>query len=121
MNKVLKIMAWTALCVVFVFVFGYVTMTLWNWLIPSLFNGPVVNFWQAMGILLLSKILFGFGGGGGHHRCGGSRSHYWKRHYYEKFGNMTPEERERFKAKLKEKWCKTGDSTSGSNSNTSNV
>jgi hypothetical protein len=119
MNKVFKIIAWTALCVVFVFAFGYVTMSLWNWLVPSLFNGPVVTFWQAMGILLLSKILFGFGGG--HHRCGGSRSHYWKRHYYDKFRNMSPEDRERFKAKMKEKWCKTGDTASDTNTGTSNV
>ncbi len=46
------------------FVFGFFVMELWNWLIPTLFGGPVVTFWQAIGILILSKILFG--GLGGH-------------------------------------------------------
>jgi hypothetical protein len=104
MNKVLKILMWTAACVFFVFLFAYVTMILWNWLVPSLFNGPVIHFWQALGLLALSKILFGFGGGG---HCGGNhyRSKHWKNRYYEKMSMMTPEDRERFKAKMKEKWC----------------
>lgn len=122
MNKVVKILAWSALCVLFVLGFGYFTMLLWNWLIPSLFNGPVINFWQALGILVLSKILFGFGGG--HHRCGGHRGYNWKRHYYEKFSNMSPEQREQFKARMKEKWCKmsdSGDSDAGSKPGSSNV
>lgn len=36
-------------------VFG--VQALWNWLIPELFNGPVLTFWQTAGIFLLSKIL----------------------------------------------------------------
>ncbi|HNV28924.1 MAG TPA: hypothetical protein PKJ83_07305, partial [Cyclobacteriaceae bacterium] len=34
------------------------TMYLWNWLVPELFNGPVLNFWQILGLLALSKIFF---------------------------------------------------------------
>jgi len=34
-----------------------VVMLLWNALIPELFNGPILNYWQAAGILLLSHIL----------------------------------------------------------------
>ena len=45
-----------------VFTFG--VMFLWNWLMPLLFGITVVTFWQALGILVLSKILFG---SGGHH------------------------------------------------------
>ena len=42
---------------------GVVTMLLWNWLVPDLFNGPVITYWQALGLLVLSKILFwGWGG-----------------------------------------------------------
>jgi hypothetical protein len=67
-----------------------VVMGLWNWLIPTLFeNGRHIDYWQAMGVLLLSKILFG--GFRGH---GGPGS--WRRHRLE---HMTPEEREKFKAK----------------------
>jgi hypothetical protein len=35
----------------------YVTMSLWNWLIPALFHGPLLTFWQTAGLFLLSKIL----------------------------------------------------------------
>ena len=103
-NKALKILKFTVIGVLAVFVFGWVTMTLWNWLMPSLFNLPAIEFWQALGLLLLSKILFGFGGKGGGGKWG-HNGHYWKQHYYQKFSNMTPEEREQLKAKMREKWC----------------
>lgn len=54
--------------------FTAVTMWLWNWLMPVIFNLPVITFWQAAGILILSRILFRGGGHG--HRMG--RRH-WKR------------------------------------------
>ncbi len=79
-------------------VFGLVTMQLWNWLVPSLFNGPVISFWQALGLLLLSKIFFGFGGKGHSHN---PKWGYWK----QRWNRMTPEERDRFKQKMKDKWC----------------
>lgn len=60
-----------------VFGFTYVVMLLWNALIPELFNGPELAYWQTLGLLVLSKILFsGIGGGKGDkssharkHRC----------------------------------------------------
>lgn len=54
--------------------FTAVTMWLWNWLMPVIFNLPVITFWQAAGILVLSRILFRGGGWG--HRVG--RRH-WRR------------------------------------------
>lgn len=54
-----------------VFGFTFVVMWLWNWLVPELFNGPVLEYWQTLGLLILSKILFS-GIGGGH----GDKSHY---------------------------------------------
>lgn len=78
-----------------------VTMFLWNWLVPTLFAGPVINFWQALGLLVLSKILFG-GKGYWHQRCGGDHQHYG--HWRAKLSAMSPEEREIFKKKLKDKW-----------------
>lgn len=79
---------------------GVVTMTLWNWLVPALFNGPVINFWQAFGLLLLSRIIFGSWGGG---RC--KQGHDWKQRYHEKLSSMTADERERFKQRMRDKWC----------------
>lgn len=75
------------LVVVGIAALGWVVMALWNWLLPTLFGIKEVSYVQAMGVLLLSKILFGgFRGHGGHGR--------WHRHRWEQ---MTPEERERFK------------------------
>ena len=43
--------------------FGYMIMFLWNWLIPEIFGLTTITFWQAIGLALLSKLLFGgFGG-----------------------------------------------------------
>ena len=44
-----------------------ITMLLWNWLIPTLFSGPVITYWQALGLIILSKILFSVGYGGSRH------------------------------------------------------
>ncbi|MBC8191759.1 MAG: hypothetical protein ISR87_03180 [Candidatus Marinimicrobia bacterium] len=66
-----------------IIVFPAVTMLLWNWLIPTLFSGPVITYWQALGLILLSKILFSSGHGGSRH----SKYHNngpWKSHLREK-------------------------------------
>lgn len=38
---------------------GFPTMWLWNWIMPELFGLPLIGFWKAVGINLLSAILFG--------------------------------------------------------------
>lgn len=63
----LKIIAGLALATLVAFVFGYLVQHLWNWLMPGLFHLPQVSFWQAAGLVLLSRLLFGNIGGGGHH------------------------------------------------------
>ncbi len=78
------------------FIFG--TMYLWNWLVPELFHGPIINFWQTLGLVALCKILFG-GFGKGHH----GRHNNWKQRMKEKMGDMSPEEKEQFKQRLKDK------------------
>lgn len=42
--------------------FGNLIMWLWNWLMPSLFGLRTIGFWEGLGLFLLAKILFGFGG-----------------------------------------------------------
>lgn len=85
--------------------FGWATMALWNWLVPVLFNGPVITIWQAFGLLILSKILFsGFGGKSKGH-WGSHRRNHWAPYWKERYANMTPEQREQLKARMKEKWC----------------
>lgn len=77
--------------VVFIFLGGQVVMLLWNWLLPPLFGWPQVTFWQALGILILSRILFGGFGmrGGPRHKMRRSMSEHWE--------HMSPEEREKFR------------------------
>jgi hypothetical protein len=70
---------------------GEVVRQLWNWLLPPLFGWRQITFWQALGLLALCRILFG--GWGGHR---GSRSKF-RRRMDERWGRMTPEERERFR------------------------
>jgi hypothetical protein len=75
---------------------SYIVMLLWNALIPVIFHLGVISFWQALGLLILSKILFGFGGHGG--RRGGA----WMRRGMEaRFEKMSPEDRERFKEQMR--------------------
>ena len=87
MVKGLKIALFATLLVV---VLGFVVMSLWNSLMPALFGWHLISFWQAVGLLLLSKILFGgFRGGPGRHR-------YWRQRIKERWEHLTPEEREKF-------------------------
>ncbi len=84
------------MAIAFVFVFGWVVMSLWNWLVPALFHGPAIGYWQALGLLVLSRILFGsLRGRGGWH--GHWRSRMWR----ERWASMTPEERERLRAQFR--------------------
>ena len=77
-----------------IFVFGSVIMLLWNNVLAVVLHISTVTFWQGLGILVLSKILFGsFSGGGGSHR------YFWKQRMM--WNNMTPEQKEKFKAEWK--------------------
>ncbi|HEV2705468.1 MAG TPA: hypothetical protein VGV59_06060 [Pyrinomonadaceae bacterium] len=71
---------------------------LWNWLLPQLFGWREITFWQALGLLVLCRILFGGFG------CRGSGHSNWRRRMEERCENMTPEERERFRQRMRERW-----------------
>jgi hypothetical protein len=118
-KKAVKIVLIAIVVVAVAFGFVMATMYLWNWLVPSLFGGPVITFWQALGLLALSKILFsGFGKGGGRNH-GHWKGPQWKSHLREKWSRMTPEERERLKEKMRGKWCRDDDDSPGTNSGSS--
>ncbi|MFL9868565.1 hypothetical protein PQR67_30725 [Paraburkholderia fungorum] len=80
------------LVLVAIAVLGWMVMTLWNWVVPALFvSARVIDFPHALGLLILSRILFGgFRGHGGWH----GRRH-WRR-----WERMTPQERENFQKNL---------------------
>lgn len=76
-------------------VLGLAVMVLWNVLVPALFRGPLLDYWQAVGLLLLSRLLFGgLRGRGGWY--GGWRQRMWR----ERWEQMTPEERARLREKF---------------------
>ena len=85
-----------------VFVFTWVVMLLWNWLVPEIFNGPVLGYWQTLGLLVLSKILFsGIGGGGSksshsrRQRCGDDYpKSRWRQKYEAKMNGKVEDARE---------------------------
>jgi hypothetical protein len=81
------------LCLLLFGLFGYVAMRLWNWLMPPLFGLREVTFWQAVGILVLSRLLFG----GFRPRSWRHRHWNWRRRMFERWEQMTPEEREKFR------------------------
>lgn len=81
--------------IVAILAFGLLVMSLWNAILPVVIGVKAITFVQALGILLLSKILFG-GFGGGHR--GGWRSKGKWMEMKEKFSGMTAEEKEKFKS-----------------------
>jgi hypothetical protein len=69
-----------------------IVMALWNALMPDLFGLHVLSFPQALGLLVLCRILFG-----GLGRRGGPPG-FWRPRMAERWQQMTPEEREKFRA-----------------------
>ena len=86
---------------------SFVVMGLWKWLMPALFALHRISFWQALGVLLLSKILFGGFRG---RRCGGPMQ--WKGRVMQRWAEMTPEEREKMREgmniRLRDVWNARG-------------
>ncbi len=91
--------------------FTFVVMWLWNWLVPELFSGPEVTYWQTLGLLLLSKILFSGVGRGSHshHPCNGDDyagkfRDKWRKKFEEKMnGKFAEKMNGRFEGKEDEK------------------
>jgi len=93
-NRFLRVMKFVVFGLAIAAVLSLVVMQLWNWLMPALFGWHLITFWQALGILVLSKILFG--GFRGPHRHGG----HWRHRMRQRWEAMTPEEREKFRASM---------------------
>ena len=84
--------------VAFAAIGGEIVMKLWNWLLPPLFGWRLINFWQALGLLALCRILFG---GFGRHSSGRSN---FRRRMKGRCDRMDPGERERFRQAMRERW-----------------
>jgi len=101
-RKIGKVITVILIAIIGVAVFGFLVKGLWNWLMPALFGWHAITFWQAVGLLVLSKILFGgFRGGPG-------RRMHWRGRMKEKWAQMSPEERERFSRGMGERFGRRG-------------
>jgi hypothetical protein len=75
--------------VAIIFLFSWAVMLLWNGILPTIVGVKAISFWQSMGILALSKILF----------SGFNLGH---KHRFNRWENINHEERE----KMREEWKK---------------
>ena len=88
---VLRVLGFALLGVLFVVAVSAIVMLLWNSLLPSLFGLRAIGFWQALGLLVLARILFGgFRGHRGWHWG-------WRHRMHERWAQMSPEERAKFR------------------------
>src|SRR5438094_133808 len=92
MNRFVRISRCVVIGLAVVTALSFIVMQLWNHLLPEIAGVRTISFWQALGLLLLSKILFG-----GFRRRGGP-PWGWKRRMAERWEKMTPEEREKFRS-----------------------
>jgi len=95
--------------VVVVLLGGTIVRLLWNWLLPPLFGWREITLWQAFGILVLCRILFG-GFHAGHRSNPEMRLRLKERmvdrmadRVAERWDKMTPEDRERFRQRVRER------------------
>ncbi len=101
MRRGIKVLLMVPVVVMVVALVGFLFMLLWNGLMPGLFGLRAIGYWQALGILILSRILFGGGFRGRSHGRG------WRRRIIERWENMTPEEREMFRKGMRPLGCET--------------
>jgi hypothetical protein len=79
---------------------GFIIMALWNNILAVIFPIALINFWQALGLFLLSKLLFGGFPG----KPGWAGRRHNRREMEEmrsKWFNLSPEERKNFKQDMR--------------------
>jgi len=93
-SRILKV---AAIAIVGLVVFGLVVKSLWNWLMPELFGVRSITYWQALGVWILSRILLG----GFQGRYNDRR---WRGRLIDRWEQMSPEERAKFREGLRHRW-----------------
>jgi hypothetical protein len=94
----------------FVGVLSFAVYALWNGVLTDVLAVKAITYWQALGLLVLSKILFG-GFPGGRRRCGrGRRDRMLSKHWE----SLNPEQREQLREEMRHRfgdwprpWCET--------------
>lgn len=95
--------------IAFIAVFGAIVFGLWNGVLTDVLGVKAITYWQALGILILAKIVFG--GFPGRRCCGFRRR--WHPEMMERWHAMTPEQRETMRAEMRQRfgdwprppWC----------------
>ena len=89
-RRIFRGLKFAAIAIVAFTVFGFVVTHLWNYLMPGLFGLRAITFWQAVGLMVLGRLLFGgFRPGRGGFGWRGQMMRRWEQ--------MSPEEREKFR------------------------
>ena len=96
-----KVIGFTVCGATIVALFGYVTMLLWNNVLAEVTPIKPINFWQSLGLLLLSKILFG-----GFNKGFANKGNRWSSELKAKWHIMSEAEKEQFKQQWRSK-CNT--------------
>jgi hypothetical protein len=68
-----------------------VVMGLWNLLVPGITHWSSINFWQALGLTVLCRLLCG-----SMHHFGCLFGYRHRHHHHGRLHDMSPEEREAF-------------------------
>jgi len=98
-NRRKKFIFFLPVAVLIAAVLGYVVMFLWNWILPGVAHAGKLNYWQALGLLVLCRLLFGNFNKGGHGGHNGFRER--ARGMRAKWDSMNEEERAKFKEEYK--------------------
>jgi hypothetical protein len=92
--------------------------SLWNAVLTDVLAVKAITYWQALGLLVLAKILFGGFPG----RRGGPFGPPWRRRMMmERWESLTPEQREQMREEMRRRfgdwprppWCDEGTEKSG--------
>ncbi|MEM6632861.1 MAG: hypothetical protein AAF694_24535 [Bacteroidota bacterium] len=85
---------------VFIALIGGVVMYLWNAILPRVIGVNPLTYWDALGLLVLCRILFGSFHQGKGKRRGPRKKFARRKAWMEKWSSMSEEE----KAEMKDRW-----------------
>lgn len=102
-SKVQKVICFLPVVALIAAALGFAVMFLWNAILPEVVHAGRLNFWQALGLLVLCRLLFG------NFKKGGENNRFKQRAMAmrSKWQNMNEEERVRFKEEYKRR-CSGG-------------
>lgn len=73
--SVLKVIGFVILGILFTFLVGFLFQWLWNTLVTDIFDLRMITYWEGIGIIVISKIIFGFGSSGSDSKGSGRKKH----------------------------------------------